>query len=243
MILKVVFAMTVYFKHSTADENTSVLDQKVGVSTSVLKRRGGFYRAAGKPLFDYILVLASLPVVLPLVVLLALLISLDGASPFFRQRRVGRNGKVFHILKLRTMVPDAEQTLQTHLKNDPEARQEWDHKQKLRHDPRITWLGKVLRKASFDELPQLWNVLRGEMSLIGPRPMMVEQKELYPNAEAAYYRLRPGITGLWQVSDRNLSSFTERSTFDIKYYNGLSFGMDLSIFMRTISVVLRGTGY
>jgi len=235
--------MTVYFRHSTADEKTSVLDQKVGVSASVLQRRGGFYRAAGKTLFEYILILAFLPVVLPLVALLALLIALDGASPFFRQRRVGRNGKVFHMLKLRTMVPDAEHILQAHLENDPEARQEWDHKQKLRHDPRITWLGNVLRKTSLDELPQLWNVLRGEMSLIGPRPIMVEQERLYPDPGAAYYRLRPGVTGLWQVSDRNLSSFAERSVFDIKYYNGLSFRMDLSILMRTVGVVLRGTGY
>lgn len=235
--------MTVYFRHSTADENTSILDQKVGVSASVLQRRGGFYRAAGKTLFECILVFASLPVVLPLVVLLALLISLDGALPFFRQRRVGRNGKVFHMLKLRTMVPDAEHILQAHLDDDPEARQEWDHKQKLRHDPRITWLGNVLRKTSLDELPQLWNVLRGEMSLIGPRPIMVEQEGLYPDPGAAYYRLRPGVTGLWQVSERNLSSFAERSAFDIKYYNGLSFRMDLSILMRTIGVVLRGTGY
>jgi len=204
---------------------------------------GRFYRSAGKGFFDYLLVLASLPVVVPLIGILALLVALDGAAPFYRQRRVGRNGKVFQMLKLRTMVPEAEHILQALLESDPEARREWDHKQKLCHDPRITPLGNILRKASIDELPQLWNVLRGEMSLIGPRPMMVEQERLYPNPGAAYYRLRPGITGLWQVSERNLSSFTERSAFDTEYYKGLSFKMDLSIFMRTIGVVLRGTGY
>ena len=115
--------------------------------------------------------------------------------------------------------------------------------QKLRNDPRITRLGHILRKASIDELPQLWNVLRGEMSLIGPRPMMVDQQALYPNPGAAYYRLRPGITGLWQVSDRNESSFVERATFDGSYYNDLSLKADLSIFVRTISVVMRATGH
>jgi lipopolysaccharide/colanic/teichoic acid biosynthesis glycosyltransferase len=199
------------------------------------------YRAVGKTIFDYLLVLASLPVVLPLIGLLAILVSLDGASPFYRQRRVGRNGKIFNILKLRTMVPDAEHILHKHLENDSEALREWDHMQKLRHDPRITRLGCILRKTSLDELPQLWNVLCGDMSLIGPRPMMVDQRALYPGT--AYYQMRPGITGLWQVSDRNQSSFAERATFDVDYYNSLSLKSDLSIFMRTIGVVLRGTGY
>ncbi len=211
------------------------------MSQSLLQRRIGFYREGGKTIVDWLLVLASLPVVLPLVALLALVIALGGVAPFYRQRRVGRNGRIFNILKLRTMVPDAEHILEEYLQRNPEARYEWDHKQKLRYDPRITRLGCLLRKASFDELPQLWNVLRGDMSLIGPRPMMVDQLALYPGS--AYYRMRPGITGLWQVSDRNESSFAERAEFDAAYYNDLSFRMDLSIFMRTIGVVLRGTGY
>lgn len=201
---------------------------------------GGFYRTAGKTFLDYLFVLAVLPLVVPLIALLALLVSLDGANPFYRQRRVGRDGKVFHILKLRSMVPDAEDALQAHLDSCLEARREWDHKQKLRSDPRITRLGGLLRKTSLDELPQLWNVLCGEMSLIGPRPMMVDQRTLYPGV--AYYRMHPGITGLWQVSDRNQSGFAERATFDTEYYNGLSLGADLSILMRTIGVILRGTG-
>jgi len=182
----------------------------------------------------------SVPVVLPLVAILALLVALDGANPFYRQQRVGRNGKVFSILKIRTMVPDAEHTLEAHLASNADARREWDHKQKLSDDPRITRLGAILRKASLDELPQLWNVLRGDMSLIGPRPMMVEQRALYPGV--AYYHMRPGITGLWQVSERNESSFAERATFDTAYYNDLSLKTDLSILARTVGVVLRGTG-
>ncbi len=235
--------MTVYFRGPTADNSTVVDVYRAKNRASVLRHKGGFYRAAGKTLFDYLFVLVSLPVTLPLIVILALLVTLDGTLPFYRQRRVGRHGKVFYMLKLRSMVPDAENLLQAHLEENPEARREWDHKQKLCRDPRITWMGKILRKTSLDELPQLWNVLRGEMSLIGPRPMMVDQQGLYPDPGAAYYRLRPGITGLWQVSDRNDSSFAERATYDGDYYNGLSLKMDLSIFTRTIGVVLRGTGY
>ena len=230
--------MTVHFRYPAANENALT---KPGMSQPLLRRRIGFYRTGGKVLFDWLLVLASLPVVLPLVIILALLISLDGAAPFYRQRRVGRGGRIFYLLKLRTMVPNAEHILEDYLQHNHEARYEWDHKQKLRHDPRITWLGCLLRKASIDELPQLWNVLRGEMSLIGPRPMMVDQVALYPGS--AYYRMRPGITGLWQVSDRNESSFAERAGFDAQYYTDLSLQADLSIFARTIGVVLRGTGY
>lgn len=230
--------MTVHFRYTTVNENTP---HKARMSQSVPLPRHGFYRAAGKMIFDWLLVLAALPIVVPLVVVLVFLVALDGAWPFYSQRRVGRNGKIFRMLKIRTMVPDAEHTLQDYLEQNPEACDEWEHKQKLRHDPRITRLGCFLRKSSFDELPQLWNVLRGDMSLIGPRPMMLDQRDLYPGS--AYYHMRPGITGLWQVSDRNESSFADRAEFDTDYYNGLSLKMDLAIFVRTIGAVLRGTGY
>jgi len=232
--------MTVYFRYSTIDKNTS---HKPMMAKSLPLRKDGFYRLGGKIVFDWLLVLSALPIVVPLVGILALLLVLGGSVPFYRQRRVGRNGKVFQMLKLRTMVPNAEQVLQDYLAQNPEARREWDRDQKLRDDPRVTRLGRFLRKVSIDELPQLWNVLRGEMSLIGPRPMMVEQQVLYPDPGAAYYRLRPGITGLWQVSDRNESSFAERASFDGSYYNDLSLQADLSIFVRTIGVVIRATGY
>jgi len=233
--------MTVYLRQPTAVEDKP---QRYEISKSARARQLGgnsFYRSVGKTFLDYLLVLASLPVAVPLVSLFAFLIALDGAAPFYRQRRVGRNGKVFNMVKLRTMVPDAEHFLQEYLENNPAARSEWDRKQKLCNDPRITRFGWFLRKTSIDELPQLWNVLRGEMSLVGPRPMMVDQQALYPGG--AYYCIRPGITGLWQVSDRNLSDFAERSTFDTDYYNSLSLKVDLSILIRTVGVVLRGTGY
>jgi len=185
--------------------------------------------------------LPALPVVLPVMVLMVVLAALDGSSPFYWQRRVGRNGRIFNMMKIRTMVPNADQILQDYLDQNPAARREWNEKQKLSHDPRITWIGAILRRTSLDELPQLWNVLRGDMSLIGPRPMMVEQQELYAGTD--YYRVRPGITGLWQVSARNRSSFAAREKFDSEYFHTLSLKTDLSILLRTFGVVMRCTGY
>ena len=138
------------------------------------------------------------------------------------------------------MVSNADALLEQHLACDPAAREEWNRTQKLRHDPRITPIGRMIRKSSLDELPQLWNVLVGDMSLVGPRPMMVDQQEIYPGT--AYYALRPGITGFWQTSVRNESSFAERAGFDAAYLRDLSFRTDLHILMRTVRVVLRGTG-
>ena len=139
------------------------------------------------------------------------------------------------------MVPRADTLLEYHLRKNPEARREWDETQKLKRDPRITRIGCFLRKSSLDELPQLWNVLMGDMSLVGPRPMMVDQEALYPGT--AYFELRPGITGLWQISDRNASSFAERAKFDDRYLNSCSLSQDISILLQTTGVVLRGTGY
>lgn len=201
----------------------------------------GFYRRMGKRILDCALILISLPIVLPVIGIFALLISLDGGAPIYRQKRLGRDGQVFHIFKLRTMVRDAEHVLEQYLDAHPRAREEWDHKQKLRKDPRITRVGNLLRKTSLDELPQLWNVLTGEMALVGPRPMMVSQKDMYPGE--LYYHMRPGITGLWQVSDRNETSFAERAAYDAEYYRRLSLSLDMSLLVRTIGVVLRGTGY
>lgn len=206
-----------------------------------LRLAQGFYSGFAKTLIDRGLIILSLPVVLPLIGLLALLAALDGGSPFYRQTRIGRGGKEFKILKLRTMIVDADRVLEDYLQSNPEARREWEHKQKLCHDPRVTRIGRLLRKSSLDELPQLWNVLKGDMSLVGPRPMMVEQKSLYHGD--FYYRMRPGITGLWQISERNESSFADRVSFDTTYYRDLSFRLDVSVLVRTVGVVLRGTGY
>ena len=210
---------------------------------SVIRKSSGtrsVYADRLKRLFDLVVVLISLPVIVPLLLLLILLVARDGHSPIYRQSRIGRGGRVYRIVKLRTMVPDADSLLAQHLAADPVARSEWNDRQKLSRDPRITRVGHFLRKSSLDEFPQLWNVLKGDMSLVGPRPMMVDQQKLYPGE--AYYLLRPGITGPWQVSSRNHSTFVERATFDDAYHRKVTFGNDLAILWKTVEVVLRGTG-
>jgi len=139
------------------------------------------------------------------------------------------------------MVADADSRIAEHLERDPAARAEWDRTQKLKEDPRVTRFGQVLRRTSLDELPQLWNVLIGDMSLVGPRPMMTSQQALYPGL--AYYALRPGITGYWQTSERNDTTFEARAFYDDAYEEDLSLSTDLRVLVRTVGVVLKATGY
>lgn len=200
----------------------------------------GSYRRVGKRALDIVLVLLAAPVVAPVIVLLALLVMCDGGAPFYSQDRIGRGGRRYRIWKLRSMVPDADARLAGYLAADPRAQAEWAHYQKLHADPRITQAGRFLRASSLDELPQLWNVLRGDMSLVGPRPMLPEQQRLYPGQ--AYYTLRPGITGPWQVSDRNRTSFADRAAYDDLYSREVSLGTDLGLLLATVRIVLRRTG-
>ncbi len=206
----------------------------------VRARKQPVYRRALKRCVDVGFVLMALPIVLPVILVLAAFLKVTGNAPFFTQDRVGLGGRTFRLWKLRTMVPNADQRLQEYLAKDDAARGEWETYQKLSHDPRITEFGQFLRKSSLDELPQLWNVLVGDMSLVGPRPMMVEQQDLYPGN--AYYALRPGLTGTWQISDRNQSTFAQRAEFDADYEHNLSFLKDLKILLATVGVVLRATG-
>ena len=202
------------------------------------------YRSFLKRGLDVLAVLLAAPVVLPVVLILGLLIARDGGPVFYQQDRIGRGGRHFRIWKLRSMVIDAEKRLEEHLARDPAARAEWAETQKLKSDPRITAVGRLIRKSSLDELPQLWNVLKGEMSLVGPRPMMPAQTRLYPERHRRHYdRLRPGLTGLWQVSDRNETSFAGRAEFDSAYAHRLSLLTDAVVLLQTVRVVLRGTGY
>ena len=198
------------------------------------------YRSIFKRALDLTLVGLTAPIVALVVVFLAILVALEGGSPFYYQKRVGRGGRMFRMWKLRTMVPDADKKLEEYISSNPDARREWDVNQKLAHDPRITRVGRLLRKTSLDELPQLWNVLVGNMSLVGPRPMMPSQQVLYPGV--AYYRLLPGITGPWQVSKRNQSSFADRAQYDLDYDQSLSFTTDLCLLFKTVRVVMNGTG-
>jgi exopolysaccharide production protein ExoY len=201
----------------------------------------GLYKRSFKRVVDCILVLLAAPVILPVVLLLGLLIRLDGGPAFYSQERIGMNGRVFRIWKLRSMVRGADRLLAAHLAAHPAARAEWETTQKLKDDPRVTAVGRLIRKNSLDELPQLWNVLLGDMSLVGPRPMMPDQAPLYPGV--AYYGLRPGVTGFWQISRRNGTTFAGRAAYDTRYARRLSFVTDLRVLFATVLVVLRGTGY
>ena len=228
--------MTIQMRQTLPNsEIKSLVDTAFTTHTS-----GSVYRTYFKRVLDLTLVsIAAIPVLIILGVC-ALLVARDGGSPFYCQTRVGRFGKTFKMWKLRSMVTNAEKALEDHLAKDPAARAEWDRNQKLRHDPRITKVGAILRKTSLDELPQLWNVVKGEMSLVGPRPMMVEQQVLYPGS--AYYALRPGLTGFWQVSVRNESSFAERANYDAEYLKKVSLVEDVKVIWKTVSVVTQGTG-
>lgn len=201
----------------------------------------GVYRRFFKRMLDVTLILLALPVVIPIVAVAAVLVARDGANPFYTQLRVGKGGRWFWMWKLRSMVHDADDRMASYLDANPEARQEWDSTQKLKNDPRITKIGRFLRKSSLDELPQLWNVLIGDMSLVGPRPMMISQQHLYHGK--AYYALRPGITGFWQTAGRNRTTFEARVEYDNAYEEELSFATDLNLLIETVGVIARGTGY
>lgn len=207
-----------------------------------LPRRGFAYRRVGKRALDILLVMALLPFYLPIMGGAALLLFIEGGNPFYRQARLGRNGEMFSIVKLRTMVRDADVKLAELLATDPVLKLEWDVTQKLKNDPRITRVGAMLRRTSLDELPQLWNVLKGDMSLVGPRPMMPDQLSLYGDP-THYFAVRPGITGYWQVDRRNESSFADRAYYDAAYDKELSLLKDARVLWQTIGVVLRRTGH
>lgn len=210
-----------------------------GVDTRIPQQEG-FYFGQGKRILDIAFAVATLPIILPVIAGLAILLIATGQKPFYRQDRVGRHGRIFRMWKLRSMHNDAEEALAKHLRESPAARIEWTRHQKLRDDPRITPLGRVLRRTSLDELPQVFNVLSGDMSIVGPRPMLPEQQSLYPGS--AYYHIRPGMTGLWQISERNGCEFRNRAEFDQKYARSMGFIEDTRIILSTVGVVLRGTG-
>ena len=214
--------------------------KQIGYQTSKPKNLSSFYRNFGKRGFDILFVLVAAPLGLTLVLIGAALAMLGGVRPFFVQERVGKDGRVFKLLKIRTMAHNSDELLEAYLQENPEARQQWDRKHKLEDYPRIIRIGNLLRRSSLDEMPQLWNVLKGDMSIVGPRPMMVEQKAIYPGSE--YFSLRPGITGPWQISDRSQSSFALRANYDQAYFGKVSLKEDMSILCKTVGAVLQCTG-
>jgi Undecaprenyl-phosphate galactose phosphotransferase WbaP len=178
----------------------------------------------------------------PLIVAIVVLMRREGGSVIFKHRRIGRGGQTFECLKFRTMIPNADQVLRTLLERDPELKAEWVRDHKLRNDPRITRLGRFLRRTSLDELPQLWNVLRGDMSLVGPRPVVREELLRYGRNVGIYLAAKPGITGLWQVTGRNDTDYRRRVVLDTYYVRNQNLLLDLYILFKTTGVVLGGTG-
>jgi Undecaprenyl-phosphate galactose phosphotransferase WbaP len=196
-----------------------------------------------KRIVDFGLIFISLPILIPLFLLLVLIIKLDSPGPiFYTQKRVGRDGRDVFIWKFRTMMVNAESILEAMLKKDDILREEWEQNFKLKNDPRVTRVGGFLRRTSLDELPQLWNVLKREMSLIGPRPIVAEEISLYGDDFEIFKQVPPGMTGMWQISGRNDLSYDERIGLDVYYVQNWSIWLDLHILMHTLLIVLQGHG-
>ncbi|WP_137131350.1 sugar transferase [Rhizobium sp. FY34] len=196
-----------------------------------------------KRAFDIFAAISALVIFLPLFLMIAALVKFtDGGRIFYGHTRVGHNGRSFKCLKFRTMVPNGDEALRRYLHNNPEAKAEWQATRKLKNDPRVTTVGAVLRKLSLDELPQLFNVLRGEMSIVGPRPVVDEELTIYDTFAVYYLRTRPGLTGLWQISGRNDVSYESRIAFDTHYVQNWSLLQDMSIIVKTIPAVCMSRG-
>ncbi|KII11609.1 sugar transferase [Phaeobacter sp. S60] len=205
-------------------------------------RRIGLYAIIGKRLLDILLALILFPVLSPVIALLWMISRRDGGPGFFGHTRIGKDGTPFTCWKIRTMIHGAEDVLAEHLKTDAKAAQEWARDRKLSRDPRITGLGLFLRRSSLDELPQIWNVLRGDMSFVGPRPIVRCELSKYGSAAPIYLSQKPGITGLWQVSGRNDVSYEDRVSFDIDYLARRTFSFDIKLILLTGLSVIARTG-
>ena len=198
---------------------------------------------AGKRGLDVIVASALLLLLVPLLTACAVSVRLcSPGSVLFSHRRIGRGGRMFGMWKFRSMYPDAKEILDRHLRACPNARREWAATQKLRQDPRVTPVGWFLRRFSLDELPQLWNVIAGEMSLVGPRPIVESEIAKYGDRFVSYASVRPGLTGLWQVSGRSRTTYERRVDLDDRYVRTWSLAMDLSILIRTFRTVITGDG-
>lgn len=218
-----------------------VRPRRSGRNLSVrVRRRASLANGWAKRGADLIIAVAALIFLLPLMLTIALAIKLtDGGPVFYRHQRVGRMGVRFDCFKFRTMGVNSEEQLRRILATDPAAAEEWRLTQKLKNDPRVTWVGALLRKSSFDELPQLWNVLRGEMSAIGPRPVTREELRRYGRNRRFYLLVRPGMTGLWQVSGRSTTTYEQRVELDRAYIEDWSWLGELWILLMTVPAMMR----
>jgi Undecaprenyl-phosphate galactose phosphotransferase WbaP len=202
-----------------------------------------FWNLGVKRILDLMLTVLGGLVILPVLLVIALLIKITSPGPvLYGQTRIGQNSRRFKAWKFRSMVIDSEERLKKLLDSDPEIRAEWDANYKLKDDPRITKVGKILRKLSFDEFPQLLNVLKGEMSLVGPRPIIDAEVEKYGEDFKRIFSVKPGMTGLWQISGRSDTDYGERVAYDTYYMQSWSIWLDLWILYKTFGVVVRGKG-
>lgn len=199
-------------------------------------------RHAVKRAFDVVGGLVLIVLLLPTLITIGLIVKRDGGPAIYGHTRVGRNGKKFRCLKFRSMVVNSDEVLKQLLATDPVARAEWEREFKLKDDVRVTRIGRFLRRSSLDELPQLWNVVRGEMSLVGPRPIIDQELERYGANSKYYLAATPGITGLWQVSGRCETDYATRVSLDVTYVQNWSLHRDIEILFKTLFVVIRGTG-
>lgn len=196
-----------------------------------------------KRLVDICGALTFLAIGLPMYLAIAIGVRMSSHGPVhYWQHRVGQNGRVFRFYKFRSMVVNSDEVLEAILDSDDEMKARWESHQKLENDPRITPFGRLIRRSSLDELPQFWNVLKGEMSLVGPRPCMTDQKKFYGRHWMAYCSLKPGLTGLWQVSGRSKLSYQERVLLDVEYRQTWSIWLDFRIMLKTFAVVFSGDG-
>ncbi|MGL5081478.1 MAG: sugar transferase [Microcoleaceae cyanobacterium] len=224
------------FRRVLVRRSTLPLTQGRGRSLSLVRNLDGEF---WKRLFDILFSLSVLVLFAPVYLLLAFLIALSSpGSVFYVQQRVGKNRQLFGCIKFRTMVSNADEVLHQMMETSPNLRQEYQNNFKLKHDPRVTWIGHFLRVTSLDEFPQFWNVLRGDMSVVGPRPLVAEELYKYGRHMDKVLTIRPGITGLWQVSGRNDIPYPRRVQIDLHYVNFKNFWIDLWIVIKTVGVVI-----
>lgn len=211
----------------------------LSAETPLRTARAGFL---AKRISDIVLSIVFLILFSPLLLVCAIMIRRSGRGIFYSDRRVGRDGKVFYCHKFRTMIPNANKMLADLLQQNPELRREWEKGFKLKKDPRVTAIGHFLRKTSLDELPQLFNVLKGEMSLVGPRPMFEEEQERWGAAIRYYYSTRPGMTGVWQIYGRSDTSYETRIRLNVDYVRNWTFWRDIVILVMTPRVFFDKSG-
>jgi len=201
------------------------------------------YNIAIKRFIDILFVLVGGIIILPFLLIIALIIKITSSGPvLYKHERLGKNGKPFNTYKFRTMKKDAEEQLKKILESDSAIREEWEKNHKLKNDPRITAAGKILRRTSLDEFPQLINILKGEMSLVGPRPIVYDEIEKYGDDFDRIFSIKPGLTGLWQVSGRSDTNYQERISYDTYYLQSWSAWLDFWIILKTFGSIIMGKG-